>query len=555
MEANLIQEIQKLSLEDFLSFLETVKSEAEKQDFIIIRCATDLELFAQIFFPHYCTRAFNDFHRHYFNNSKYGERDFRRASAAPRGSAKSTLGTLIKPIHDACYGLEKFILILSSTAPLANKKLKDIRAEIQTNSYLIAAYGIRFPKKKVGESEFTVISDKGRTYFQAIGRGAEVRGIRIGQYRPTKIVADDVEHSDEVYNEQVRAKTESWYFEDVTKAGDTGTNFEFIGTILHKDSLLSKLLKNPAYKGVTFKAIISWSERQDLWEDWRKIYQNIDNQNRLIDSDNFYRSNESEMLKGTSVLWPEKESYLDLMKEYEEIGKRAFMKEKQNDPQGSEDATFTKFHWYREGQQTINGKLVDGFIMEESGKFIPLEECICIGALDPATGQEKQKKTGDYSVIIVAYKHIQTGRVFIHWESTKKDPPTVFIKKVFDAYEKYKFEKFAIETNLFRNILLQNIILEQKERSKKTGNKIAISFYDVLNTENKHERIYRIEPKVTHGYISFNRALSKEFMNMFEAFPNKDSHDDAPDCTEILWNLANNRYKPSELNISAMSMV
>ena len=542
-----------MSSDDFHSYLASVENEEEKLDLVIARCATDLELFAEIFFPHYCTRAFNAFHRHYFSNVRYGERDYRRASAAPRGSAKSTLGTLIKPIHDACYGLEKFVLILSSTAPLANKKLKDIRSEIQSNTFLVAAYGVRFPKKKVGESEFSVITDKGRTYFQAIGRGAEVRGIRIGQYRPTKIIADDVEHSDEVYNEQVRAKTESWYFEDVTKSGDTGTNFEFVGTVLHKDSLLSKLLKNPAYKGVTFKAIISWAEREDLWEDWRKIYRDIDSPTRIEDANAFFDKNRTEMLKGTDVMWPEKESYLDLMKEMEEIGKRAFMKEKQNDPQGSEDAVFTKFHWYREGQQTINGKLVDGFIMEESGKFIPLEECFCIGALDPATGQEKQRKTGDFSVIIVAYKHVHTGRVFIHWESTKKDAPTAFIKKVFDAYEKFKFEKFAIETNLFRNILIPNIIIEQKERMKKTGNKISISFYDVVNTENKHERIYRIEPKVTHGFISFNRALSKEFMNMFEAFPNKDSHDDAPDCTEILWNLANNRYKASELNISAMS--
>ena len=38
--------------------------------------------------------------------------------------------------------------------------------------------------------------DYGRTYFAAIGRGSELRGIHTHQSRPSKIVLDDVEHSE-----------------------------------------------------------------------------------------------------------------------------------------------------------------------------------------------------------------------------------------------------------------------------------------------------------------------------------------------------------------------
>ena len=476
-----------------------------------------------------------------FGAFKYGERDIRRVRAAPRGSAKSTLAALIKPIHDVCYGLEKFILVLSSTTPLANKKLKDIRSEIMSNNFLRIVFGVRFPIKKVGTSEFTALSNCGRTHFMALGRGSEVRGVRDGESRPTKVIADDVEHSDDVYNEETRAKIESWYAEDIGKVGDTGTNIEFVGTILHKDSLLSKLTKNPAYESRVYRSILSWSERQDLWDKWSEIYRNLDNPKRVEDSTEFYNKHMDEMTKGTDVLWPEKEDYLAHMKDLEEIGMRAFMKEKQNDPQGSDELVFNKFHWYREE--------VEGLRIESNKQLVKWDELHSIAALDPSTGQAKNKNKGDWSVISSGYKDLK-GRVFVHYDWTRRASPSAYISEIFTLHEKYKYEKFAVETNLYRNLLLPNIMDEKKRREAISRNAIRIPFYDVEQTENKRERIYRLEPKVNHGYILFNRALSKEYMRMIEDFP-KATHDDAPDSLEILWNLANNRYKPSALSINA----
>lgn len=542
-----------------MNFFGSIVNAEEAETVLIHRCATDLKLFAEIHFPHYCKRDFNEFHQDICRRFKFRERNYRQATAAPRGSAKSTWKTLIIPCHDICYGSEKFIVILSSTTPLANKKLKDIRQEVQANKSLAAMYGTRFPKKKVGESEFKCFSNYGSTYFAAIGRGSELRGIRINEDRPTKIISDDVEHSDEVYNERVRKKTEDWYFEDVTKAGDEpvngqgGTNFDFVGTVLHRDSLLSKLMKNPRYESKLYKAIISWSEREDLWNKWREIYRDLNNPNRLVEAQEYFEKNSLELLRGTKVMWPEKESYLAHMIDMEEIGRRAFMKEKQNDPQGEEGLVFEKFHFYKQIDEFT-------FEMEETGQRFDLRQMECVGAMDPSTGKvpAKEGKLGDFTVSGVGYLH-RSGRLFVHYDYTKRVSPTKYIQEIFDSYERFKFEKYAVETNLYRNLLLPNILDEKKRRQKaraaNTGDEseIQISFYDVEQTENKRERITRLEPKVNHGYMVFNRALSQEFMNMFYNFPNVDANDDAPDMCEILWNLAHNRYKPSALNLSAQN--
>ena len=67
----------------------------------------------------------------------------------------------------------------------------------------------------------------------------------------------------------------------------------------------------------------------------------------------------------------------------------------------------------------------------------------------------------------------------------------------------------------------------------------------------KEKRIEMIEPKVTHGWILLNRALSQEFINQLEDFPRGDN-DDCPDALEMLWKLANNAYRASPVSINAI---
>lgn len=520
-------------------------------DFLWHRCATDIELFSITYFPHYCEDPFNQFHRDVFQAYHYRERAVRRVDAAPRGSAKSTIKALIKPIHDVCYGLEQFIIICSATQPLAIRKLKDIRTEVLVNNELNVDFGVHFTSARPGTENFEVHSQAGTTYFMAAARKTELRGVRFRERRPTKIILDDMEDSNEVYNPEIRQKDEDRFKEVISKVGDGRTNIEFIGTILHRESLLKKTLVNPAYTGKIYKSIISWSENEKLWQKWREIYCNLDNDSRVTEAEAFFRKNEKPMLAGTKVLWPEREPYLFLMKEMVEIGKRAFMKEKQNQPLGSEDKLFGQLQWYRE----IDG----GIQIENSGVKYRWDQLKhhANGVIDPATGRKQKKKLGDYSCILTGYEDPK-GRVLVHYDWTKRASPAKYIAEIFELHELYNYNKFGVETNLYRELLMPNLVDERKRREKAKAKtmergdaKIHIPFYDIENTENKEKRISMIEPKVTHGYMIFNRALSQTFLGQIEDYPHVD-HDDCPDALEMLWKLVNNAYKPSPLSVAAL---
>lgn len=467
---------------------------------------------------------------------------------APRGYAKSTIKTIFKPIHDLCYGNEKYILFISATKPQAIQKLKDIRRELLGNDLLISVYGIEFIGSKPGAEAFEVSTESGNILLQAVGAGTEMRGFRYGESRPTKIILDDVEDSEEIHNEELREKVRDWFYEVVSKLGDVGTNIEVVGTILHRDSLLMKLNRNPSYQSKIYKAIIEWSPRQDLWNQWKSIYTNLDNENRAVDAKAYFDQNKKDMLQGTQVLWPEKEPYYDLMKEMVETGQRAFMKEKQNSPLSSEESLFENIWWYRQTKE--------GLIIERTGQIIPYKDLYAYGAMDPATGESRSKNTSklDYTCIVSGYKDLK-GRLFVHRDYTKRVRPNVYIAQVFEHYLEMKYEKFAIEYNLYRNLLLENILREKKrieEERKKSGVTdwgVKVPFYEIEQREKKEKRIFTLEPKVNNGWILFNRTLSMEFMQMIEEFPSGD-HDDAPDALEMLWSLANNRYESKAINLN-----
>lgn len=536
-----------MDLVDFLSLLQSIaKNEPQiAKKMLFERCKTDLELFSRAYFSHYCRYNFNEFHHSVFENENSFDRQARRIYIAPRGSAKSTLVSLITPIRDLVFGLEKFILLISHTEDQAVQKLKDIRSELLENAALQKDFGPFFNSRNVGATEFVAHSKHFACKFKAVGSGTEIRGIRHKENRPTKIIFDDIEHSERVENELLRKKDADYFFEVVSKVGSETTNITGVGTILHEDSLLQKLKNNPVYETKSFKSVKQWSTNEALWQQWKKIFTDLDNPARKDDADRFYQENQTLMLEGTEVLWPEKEDYYYLMKEMIEIGTPAFLQEKQNEPVNPETRIFNHVTYY--------DVLESGVKVENSDRIIPWAELKnhCFGVLDPATGQTKPKigLGSDYSCLVAGYLHPTTGRIFVHYEFTKVVPPSVFIDQIFNTHETFEFQKFGVEINLYRNLLMQDIIKERKERERKNSSKLTkLAFYEIENTAPKRQRIFALEPKVSHGWIVFNRNLSKEFMNQILQFPNA-AHDDAPDALEMLYNLCLNKYPASPLSV------
>lgn len=541
------------------------KSEKAKEKLFYYRCATDFELYSKHYFAHYCSDPFNEFHEDSFRDYKFMERSVRRASAAPRGYAKSVLKALIKPVHDACYRLEQYIVIISNTDDQSAQKLKDIRAEFLENQRLIDAYDISFPNRRPAETDFVVSVGGHKVRYTGFGFKKEIRGVRFGNARPSKIVGDDLEHSEEVENEILREKYSNRFNDVVTKIGTPKTNIEIVGTVLHRKALLVDLLTNPRYKGRTYKSIESWAENTELWAKWKDIYTDLDNEDRLEDARAFYEANEAAMLKGTKVLWPEREPYYTLQEEIIESGIRSFMKEKQNSPQSDDEKIFIEenFRWFYPDED-IHPKLrqpVPGLRIATTGKFIPLDGLNMFLTMDPSTGQEKPKvnKKGDFTCMVWGlaqpmrqFDGKMRNRLFVMGDWTRRVAPTIYIKKLFDLLEVLGIAKVGVETNLYRNLLLQNILDEKKRREKENKKKIVLPLYDIEQVENKHKRIYTLEPRVSNGWILFNKnGISQEFKDQLLDFP-KASHDDCPDALEMLWSLVHDRFKPAAITRGVM---
>jgi len=513
----------------------------QQKKILFYRCATDIELFALTFFSHYIVSEFNAFHLDAFKSYKFGERDVRRADCAPRGFAKSTIKAVIKPIHDICYRLERFIVVVSNTKPQAIAKLKDIKTELQNNDLLIDIYGTFFKGRVAGTEDFVCHSGEIDIRVLAVGSGTEIRGARYKNFRPSKIICDDVEHSSHVESEEQREKMESWFKEVISKIGNKHTNIEFVGTVIHQKSLLKYLLNNPRYESREYKAIISWSKRSDLWEQWTAIYTNLDDEGRKQRAKDFFELNKNEMLEGTEVLWPSNKDYYSLQEEIIEIGMRSFQKEMQNNPLSDDERPFSQ-------DNTSWCELVeDGVKIVKTGKILPFSVLTPLGVIDPATGQTKPtaKKKADYTCILSCYYHPSSNRLFVVSDYTKRVSPSAYISAIFDLHDKFGYFNFGVEYNLYRELLMENIRKEQEKRytgineDEKESKKV--NFYEITQTENKHKRIYTIEPKVYHGNILLSKDLSPEFFSQLWDFPFS-THDDCCDALEMAWNLATGKY-------------
>ena len=549
---------------NFLNFLKACLAENDSEylevvfEAIRLRCKDDFELYCEIFFSHFLHHPWNQFHQDIFEYYRKKESPSRLVDGAPRGYAKSTIKTLFKILHDVCYGLQSYIIIVSDTTKQSNEKLKDVRSEVFENELLRAVYNVHFKTKRPNSQSFEVHSDVGTCFLRSVSAGVQVRGLRYRDKRPSKIILDDAESSEKILSEEQREKTENWFKSDISQLGSNKTDIEIVGTVLHRDSLLMKLKKNPAYTTKIYKAVLSWPTEMNLWNHWSALYTNLDDEHRLKNSNKYYEQNKEEMNKGAQVLWPEKEDILFLMKEKIEIGDRAFASEKQNQPMPKGETLFDKVWWYKE-KEIKRKKYME---IENTGALIPYSDCEAYGSLDPATGESntKDKNKLDYSSLIVGLKDLK-GRLFVDKDWTKRAKPSEYIKQVFIHNSECNFTKFVVEENLFRGLLTENIQREKKEREeqrRKSGMRnwgLKVPFYQIENRENKTQRIYTLEPKINHGWILFNRNLSIEFMDMIEQFPSKEVHDDGPDALEMLWSLVNNRYKYKPLNLNTQGRI
>ena len=226
------------------------------------------------------------------------------AIAAPRAHAKSTAVTLGYGLATLLFRQRKFMLLVSDTESQSALFLGTFKQELQDNNELIELFGIKRNEagqvKFIKDSETDIIvecTDGHR--FRIIAKGAEqkLRGLIWNGSRPDIIMCDDMENDELVMNKERRDKMRRWFKGALLPCRSDDGVVRMVGTILHMDSLLERLMPTEGAKTTHRQGLKTFSTAKTMWKSLK------------------FRAHNEDF---SELLWPQKKSAEEFKLLYEE---------------------------------------------------------------------------------------------------------------------------------------------------------------------------------------------------------------------------------------------
>lgn len=441
----------------------------EKQQTRKEQARNDILYFFKTYLPHYFNREFAGFHDEWADITEAKDDCF--FLAAPREHAKSTWFSLGLPIWSVCFGLRKYILIISDTNDQATGFTLPIRMEFEENPRLLYDFGLEFGQVKK-KSDYII----GESRILARGRGEKVRGLKHGPHRPDMAIADDCENDMNVQNPRLVKHLKNWLLQAVIGSLGEGFLFCMVGNLFHPKSVLSQFMSekddegNPLYISKIYRAILdagSPAERP-LWP----------------------------------ALWP----MARLMRKRHLMGSRAFNAEMMNQV-AEEDSPF-KEEWFRY------------YNIEE----LP-DQMICATFVDPSA---KKTENSDYRAVITVGLNRETMNIHVLHARIRRHTLGEMFDAAYEHVDSYG-GSIGIETNMFEDFLHQAIA----EHARKKGR--YLPWRPVRHSTNKITRIVgTLSYLVEHGKLLFSKGHSDQDMLVEQLIyiNNATVNDDGPDALE-----------------------
>lgn len=474
-------------------------------------CAESLELFAKTYFPDIFTCEFSALHKEFFRSvEEIILRRKRRKNyyvrAAPRGHGKSQILSFLTPIWCVCYKYKQNILIVSDTLDQARGFIQAIKSELEENDLIKSDFGTLVSDEKWSQDKIVTLNK-----VQIYGRGAgqKLRGNKYGSIRPQLIIIDDLENDESVETETQRKKLMNWFTKALLPCGNPTTDYLYIGTVLHYESLLEKLLTEPTFsmwERKRYKAVEHFSD-SPLWDKWEKIMLDENNVNAGEDGYRFYLQHRDEMLDGVKALWMDsgKDYYYDMMV-LRLSNSASFASEYQNEPIDPTQAEFLDewFDYYYELPEIVE----------------------VYGACDPSLGKAKS----DRAAIIWAGKDVN-GFLYIMEVDMGRYKPDRLIELIIAGAMKYAshLKSVVIETVQFQAMFKDEVA----KRGLNAGIQIPIEEFN--DKTPKEVRLRGLIPKIKNKYIKF-RKDQNVLINEFRHFPK--ASDDGMDAVNMICSVA-----------------
>lgn len=417
--------------------------------------------------------------------------------------------------HQIVYRLKKYIVEVSETTDVAGDFISWTKHQLKFNKKLRDDFGEILherPSQNELDNKYEFITNSG-TKVEAKGVGTQMRGLRYLSDRPDLFILDDLESQENTNTPEMRAKNLHWFRAEMLEALGFGGMCIYMGTIVHYDSLLNHVIsKRKDFTSRKFPAILSWSEREDLWEEWRKIY-NSDDKEAKNKSDAFYEANKSEMDKGTEVLWPEMYSYKYFMEKREEMGARAFNQEYLGNPVDEESQIFNP----------------ENFVYYVESDLEDTSDMKYYAAVDLGMGKSDR---GDYSAIVTLGKRPGSEVCYVVDAYMAKMKPDDFMTQIIKRTFEYQYEALAVESQQFQEWFADKLSEELQNRGYPAYTRLK----QVKQKMRKELRIEALEPEINAGRIRF-RKDQRLLLEMLELFPNH-NHDDGPDALADAFKIA-----------------
>src|SRR5680860_843358 len=213
-------------------------------------------LWGHFFLSHYFRDQSPEFHRELINRFFSRRNEY---TAAPRGFSKTTIiQTCI--MFSVVNKLDNFIALIEKTFTEAAEVLRGVHDEFLDNERILICYGELIGTNDIARAKYAGMKNKdaeGDTFINGVrlrGKGfnSTIRGLKSRQWRPTRIILDDVEEDDHISNPEQREKYINNYNKGIQPAVDVDGAIKVFGTILHQDSLLKNLIDS--HNGLIFKA-------------------------------------------------------------------------------------------------------------------------------------------------------------------------------------------------------------------------------------------------------------------------------------------------------------
>lgn len=483
---------------------------------------TGFDFFINTYFPHFIRHpSRSQLHEYLFEQLPKivnSENSVLMATAAPRGEAKSTIVSKLYTLYRIITGTSRYIIIAMDSTDQAYPMLEAIKTELESNARL----AIDFPNIcGIGRRwQAGTIITRNNIKVEVVGAGKKLRGRSHGAYRPDLVVLDDIENDENVRSPTQRDKLHNWLRNAILKLGGAGEKMDviYIGTILHYDSVLNRILATVGWRSKKFKAVVRMPDNMALWDEWESIYlADKDDEGNSPLADEFYLANQAELEQGAVVSWLAR-PIVELMKIRARDGHESFDSEYQNDPTAGDDAPFANAISYYQ--------------------FLP-NDLIYFGSCDPSLGKKGSGR--DPSAIVVAGLCRENGSVYIVEANIKKRVPDRIIEDVISMQKIYNCQSWAIEAVQFQEFLKDELV----KRSAKQG--VPIGAIGVKPNTDKALRIESLQPHMKNGVLLLNPSHTT-LIDQFRHFPKAD-HDDGCDAVEMVFRLATSFQQQNECQV------